>query len=632
MCGILGQFQATGGSISPQDMNAAMGKIRHRGPDDQGYASFSIGDGSLTLAQNRLSIIDLSKSGHQPFSDADGRFTIVYNGEIYNYKELRAELCDLGFEFRTETDTEVLLAAWIIWGSDCLPRLTGMFAFALLDHETQILHCVRDAFGIKPFFFHLSSDTFIFGSEIPPLLELNPALARPNVQRAYDYLVLGRYDDTLETFFSDIQHLAPGHHMEISLSSGELSAQTTRWWFPDITECRETTFDQAVSQVRAKFLENVRLHLRSDVPLGAALSGGVDSSALVCAMRKLEPDMPIKTFSYVARGSSVDEEAWVDLVNEHVKAEAHKVIVDPSELRNDLEDLVRLHGEPFGSTSIYAGYRVFQQARQAGVTVTLDGQGADEIFAGYQGYPWALFHSLLEQWRLKKLWALMMAWADWPGRSRKQALIYLISILVPDRLQGMARRFVGKDPKPEWIDLDVFKEAGTRLSPYRRFQPDPRNRGRRLAELQRAVLTRSGMASLLRHGDRNSMRWSIESRVPFLTIGLAELALRLPERFQVSQTGETKHVFREAMRGIVPDEILDRKDKIGFETPERDWLRNANLDFDDLQKTAEAIPFLKGAATLEAVQKILDGREAFSWQAWRIINYCLWYKMYILQK
>jgi asparagine synthase (glutamine-hydrolysing) len=383
MCGLFGHFSPLPVSDQQEQHDCllnAQHALHHRGPDDSGLETLAVPSrsgspaGSLSLGHTRLSIIDLSPGGHQPMQSANDRYRIVFNGEIYNYRELRQELKGLGHRFQTDSDTEVLLAAWAQWGESGLRRLTGMFAFAVFDRHKQTLTLVRDAFGIKPLFFRLERNALHFASEMPALLALLPAQPELNYQRAYDYLVWGQYDNSRETFYQGIEHLEPGHVLRVDLqqlAAGQMVERPRRWWWPSISERTDLSFEDAAAQLREMFLNSVRLHLRSDVPVGAALSGGVDSSAVVCAMRHLEPDMPIHTFSYVARGSAVDEEAWVDIVNTHVGAIAHKVVVEPDDLAGDLNDMIRAQGEPFGGTSIYAQYRVFKAAREAGIVVTM---------------------------------------------------------------------------------------------------------------------------------------------------------------------------------------------------------------------------------------------------------------------
>ncbi|HRP67943.1 MAG TPA: asparagine synthase (glutamine-hydrolyzing) [Turneriella sp.] len=622
MCGITGGWwQSPEQAI--QRLPAVLQKMKHRGPDDSGFEVYPLHKAAVVLGHTRLSIIDLSNAGHQPMHSGDGTLAITFNGEIYNYRELRIELKALGHHFITDTDTEVLLAAWREWGVNCLSRLAGMFAFAILDKNANTLTCVRDAFGIKPFFYATNSSDFSFASELPALLELLPSKPQLNWQRAYDYLVHGDYDSTPETFYAELRHLMPGHYLQVNTLTGKTDIPK-RWWQPNITERGDWNFDDAVEQVREQFLQNIRLHLRSDVPLGAALSGGIDSSAVVCAMRYVEPKMPIHTFSFIAEGSRVNEESWVDCVNTHVGAAVHKVRVTSQELAHDLDDMIRTQGEPFGSTSIYAQYRVFQHAKANGITVTLDGQGADEMLAGYNGYPGPRLRSLLETGHLIDAWRFHKEWARWPGRSRIQALKFVVSEMTQGSLHSLLRYMTGKSAEPSWLNGSILQEHGVKLVKAR-IRPENNIAGRRVIDELALSLSHRGLVSLLRHGDRNAMRFSIESRVPFLTLDMVNLLLSMPEKYLVSPQGETKHVFRAAMRGIVPDTILDRKDKIGFETPEKNWLLSMAPTVREWLKTELDLPFLKQEKILQEFDAVVAGKKAFSWQVWRWINFGRWY-------
>lgn len=621
MCGIIGTWSLSGNKII-KNLPLALQKLRHRGPDDCGYKLYHFDDAVVGLGHTRLSIIDLTDAGHQPMHSGDGRWAIVFNGEIYNYRELRIELRGMGHRFTSESDTEVLLAAWVQWGVSCLPRLAGMFAFAVLDKVTGTLTCVRDAFGIKPFFYAVNDGQFSFASEMPALLELMPNKPKLNLQRAYDYLVHGDYDTTPNTFYEGVHHLAPGHTLQINVANGIIST-SMRWWQPRITEQADWRFDDAVECIREQFLRNIRLHLRSDVPVGAALSGGIDSSAVVSAMRYVEPDLPIHTFSFIAEGCDVSEERWVDRVNAHVGAIPHKVRVSPKELAHDLDDMIRAQGEPFGSTSIYAQYRVYQLAKEHGITVTLDGQGADEMLAGYNGYPGPRLRSLLETRQFTAALQFWNEWAKWPGRSRLLAAKYTLSEMTEGKLHSLMRDLGGKPNVPKWLRQNILQEQGVQLiRPH--YSTGREAKGRRVMDELALSLSCRGIASLLRHGDRNSMHFSIESRVPFLTIDMVNSLLSMPEEYLISPKGETKHVFRAAMRGIVADDILNRKDKIGFATPEYDWIMSMAPTVREWIRADLQLPFLNTDEILKEFDTMVAGKRAFSWQVWRWINFGRW--------
>lgn len=624
MCGIVGAFWKSRPRDAERLLGDALDRLRLRGPNDRGSEVEAINGGALAFGHTRLSIIDLSSAGHQPMRSADNRFAIIFNGEIYNYRELRAELEARGERFVSASDTEVLLRAWIVWGEDCLPRLDGMFAFAVHDRQANRLTCCRDGFGIKPFFYVVDGQSFLFGSTQVAMIALRGVPPKANWQRCYDYLVHGDYDSNDETFVADVRQLPPAHLIEFDLEDCVVR-RVAKWWTPSIVRRSELSFSDAVEAVRETFLRSVRRQLRSDVPIGAALSGGIDSSAVVCAMRHVEPSLDIETFSYIASGTPLNEEKWVDLVNAHVGAREHKVEANERDLLRDLDDMLIAQGEPFGSTSIYAQYRVFRLARENGVTVTLDGQGADELLAGYSGYPGFRLLSLMESSGLAAAHRFARAWSSWPSRSYRLALMELGRVALPDGPYAAARKRIGRDFRPDWLNVAAFEARGVRFQENR----PPRSaeaRGRRVVEQLSKSLQERGLPALLRHADRNSMRFSVESRVPFLTNELADLLLGLPEEYLISPAGESKSVFRAAMRGIVPDAILDRRDKIGFATPEQQWLTAIAPQLRaTLAQDAPEVPLLNTAPLLAAFDAVVEGRRQFSWQLWRWFNFVRWF-------
>jgi asparagine synthase (glutamine-hydrolysing) len=624
VCGILGGWFPNPAENTTKKFEISLNLLGHRGPDDRGYEVIRAGYSSeILFGHTRLSIIDLSSLGHQPMTTSDGRMTIVFNGEIYNYKELRKELIEQGHKFTTNSDTEVLLIAWDKWGKDALPKLVGMFAFAIYDRAELKLTLVRDPFGIKPLFYSHSKSNFVFSSEIHSLLPLIGHKAKIDLQSSYDYLVNGDYDSSERTFIDGVKHLRPGHYLVLDLQNPNIS-EPKQWWKPRIDYEQGLSFSQAAEMLRAQFLENVRFHLRSDVPVGTALSGGIDSSSVVCAMRYIEPDMPIHTFSYIAHGSVISEEKWVDRVNNHVDAISHKVEASASGLAQDLDDLIKAQGEPFGSTSIYAQYRVFKLAKESGIKVTLDGQGADELLAGYNGYPGERLLSLLEQKKILASLKFSYQWQKWPGRSYKQSWMYLGKKVLPEMAFQYTRKAMGRDYFPAWLNTNMLFESGVILKEIRPSLSEE-GKTRRVIEQLAYSLQNRGLPALLRLGDRNSMHFSIESRVPFLTTGMADLLYSLPENYLISDNGQTKYVFREAMRGIVPNDILDRRDKIGFETPQNDWLISMAPLLRGWLMESDEVPFINREALLKSFDLIVSGKAPFTWQVWRWVNFVRWY-------
>lgn len=626
MCGILGFFSEHPASGLVERLHAAIHALRHRGPDDQGMETFTVARGQLVLGHTRLSIIDLSTGGQQPMQSLDGRYTIVYNGEIYNYRELRRELEGLGYKFRSDSDTEVLLAAWANWGVESLRRLMGMFAFGVFDRVSQTLTLVRDAFGIKPLFYWSDMEKLAFASEIPALLKLLPGKLRLNVHRAYQYLVFGRYDNDADTFFNNVFHLKPGHWLQVQLDPFAIG-DPKRWWCPSIQEREDLSFEDAAMQLREMFLNNVRMHLRSDVSLGAALSGGIDSSAVVCAMRHLEPDMPIHTFSYVARETSYDEEPWIDTIVRHVGAKAHKVQVTSDDLHDDLTELIQAQGEPFSTTSIYAQFRVMKAAKSQGVTVTLDGQGADELLAGYLGYPEKRLQSLLDDGRFLDALRFSRHWSHRTGISSlipwKSATIQSLPQNFLSGIRSVLRRY----KIPNWLNVKVLEEHGVQQAFYVPAKAVSL-KGRRLAEQLANELILGRLPRLLRYADRNSMHFSVESRVPFLTIEAAEFLLSLPEHYLVSNRGESKSIFRRAMQGLVPQAVLNRKDKIGFNTPQQDLMRKLGPFFQEIIHSLGSLSFFNHAALeQEYDQKFFSTPDSRPIH-WRTISFLYWRLLY----
>lgn len=637
MCGIAGIVLREPGHVDGELLSRLSRRLAHRGPDDVGYLSSHGGQvetgrtfpdagasAEVVLLHRRLSILDLSDSGWQPMSSPDGRYHIVLNGEIYNFLELRRELEALGHRFRSHSDTEVLLAAYSEWGRAALPKLVGMFALAILDTQARTLFLARDFFGIKPLYYTLDGPGFAFASEIKALLEI-PGIPRTvDPERVYAYLVYGLTDHGHRTLLSSVRQLPAAHCLEIALDR-PTEARPERYWNLDTTQRLDVSFEEAAGRLRDLFLESIRLHLRSDVPLGAALSGGIDSSAIVAAMRHILGDSAdIHVFSYVADDAAISEEHWIDLAGEAAGARVHKVRATTDDLIAELNALIDTQDVPFGSTSIFAQRRVFQRAREDGVKVMLDGQGADEMLGGYHGYAAARFVSLVRQGRVVEAVAYLRRASRSPGRAGlwRQCL----QRLVPGEVVDVIRRMPGLGRRPvSWLNASWFAEKGVGIGPVRYA----RAREQLRSELERTI-TETSLPALLRYEDRNSMAASVESRVPFLTPALASFLLSLPEEYIVSPDGTSKAVFRQAMRGIVPDAILDRRDKIGFATPELRWLSSAESWVEQVL-TGEAgrqVPALMSAEMVDEWHAIRQGRRPFGFHVWRWINLIEWSHQY----
>lgn len=630
MCGIAGfiaQPDRGRSSCAP----AVLRCIEHRGPDDYGWLRLTGGEiergrnwsmpqrePEVLLLHRRLSILDTTDSGWQPMATPDGRYHIVYNGEIYNYKELREELQEFGYSFCSRSDTEVLLAAYAHWGIEALRRFVGMFAFAILDAERRTVLLARDFFGIKPLFYSSQDGFFCFGSEIKALLAFGVSRPEANAERLLLYLRYGMTDFGSQTLLSSIQQLPAAHYLEVKLD-GKTSEAPQCYWRPEVGDL-DISFEEAAQRLRELFLRSVELHLRSDVPLGSALSGGIDSSSIVMAIRHLDSNAEIHAFSFIAEDHTMSEEHWIDIVGRETGAHVHKVRATANDLVADLDVMMHFHDEPFGSTSSYAQYQVFRAARIAGIKVMLDGQGADEILGGYRCYLGARLASLVRQGRWSEAARFLRSLEGFDRFGKYQGLAYCADYLLPPSLQSAARKLAGKDALPSWLNRRWFAERG--VGP--RFMNYTTARDVLRDSLCRSVS--DTLPSLLRYEDRNSMASSVESRVPFLTPDLVNFLQRLPEEYIIAPDGTSKAVFRKAMRGIVPDVILDRRDKLGFVTPESSWLKlldgwvRAILG----SEAAHQIPFLNLGIALEEWDSIRKGRRPLDFRVWRWVNLIRW--------
>lgn len=641
MCGIAGIVCSPGSNV-PHDWPARpLRTLSHRGPDDLGWLDYSpektrVGRGDVTLTDatravllhRRLSILDQSSAGWQPMATADGNAHIVFNGEIYNYLELRQELIREGCSFRSQSDTEVLLHALTRWGPSALRRLVGMFALVILDARKRTLFLARDFFGIKPLYYVQTGQTFAFASEIKALLELPHVRRTVDPQRLYEYLHFARTDHGDATLLTDVRQLPAGCFMEVPLDRPG-TGEPVRYWDLDLSDRLDLSFDEAARHVRELFLESVRLHLRSDVPVGAALSGGIDSSAIVAAMRALAPRADLHVFSYVADDAGLSEERWVDLAAGSAGANPHKIHASPDEMIDDLDQLIYAQDEPFGSTSIYAQYRVFRQAQRAGVKVMLDGQGADEMLAGYTPYRAARLASLVRQRRWLAAARFARRACRLPGTGGARRLMLQVGgLLCSADCKALARRLLGDRIMPSWLNEAWFRARGV-PGPSIRRQTDRDV----LREQLRQALESTSLPMLLRYEDRNSMASSIESRVPFLTPALVNFVMRLPEEYLIGRRGTSKNVFRRAMRGLVPDPILDRRDKIGFATPEQSWLTTLRpwVEATLNSPRARAIPALSVPGLHAEWQAVLASKKPFDFRVWRWLNLIRWADRFDIQ-
>jgi asparagine synthase (glutamine-hydrolysing) len=625
--------------------------VRHRGPDGEGlivvdaetntvrpiisedspagvHGTLELPSGGmLALGHRRLSILDLTASGHQPMGDAAGEVWITFNGEIYNFLELRAELAAVGHAFHTGTDTEVLLAAWREWGEAAFTRCNGMFALVLYDHRTRRLCAVRDRFGVKPlYFWRTPTGGFALASEIKQFTAHPGWVARLNGQRTYDFLHWGVLDHTRETLFAGVHQLAGGELLAAELAA--LPASSPRRWYDLQPAAFHGDLAEAAECFRGLFDDSVRLRLRADVPVGSCLSGGLDSSAIVCTIRAQLGDhaaataqKTVSAFSEVAR---FDERQHVEAVLAATGVASVAVIPDPEELFTRLDEITWQQDEPFGSASIWAQWCVFRAARGAGLTVMLDGQGADEALGGYHGYFGPRLADLWMQGRFQALAAESGALRRIHGVGCWAQARMLANELLPARVGDWVRRFTApeSDGRHAIALARLGAVPGLPAACVRRGG-DP------FRSLCHGQLVASSLPKLLHWEDRNSMAHGIEARVPFLDYRLVEFCLGLPTDFKLC-TGETKRVLREGLRGRLPDPVRRRTDKLGFATAEEEWMRGPHrAAFARLAEEAMAAGgnlFLPGAR--REIQQILAGERAFSFRLWRLISFGRWLRLF----
>ena len=616
MCGLAGIVDFDG-KVDVTQVAQMTACLAHRGPDDAGAWD----EPGVALGHRRLSILDLSPNGRQPMADPQDRYRLLHNGEVYNYVELRNELGAHGYGFRTGTDTEVILAAYDHWGKACVKRFNGMWAFAIWDRHRRELYCARDRFGIKPFYYRVEGQRLVFASELKAFRAAGMPLAASE-PRVREFLEHGLIDHTAETFFRGIQQLPPAH--ALLFDGGGLRLE--RYW-----SLEDRNFDgNAATDFRDLFFDSIRLRLRSDVTVGTSLSGGLDSSAIACVIDHLmrtenEVTLPVgerqQVFTAYFDRPGLDERPYATDVVRQTRSKSHLISFSAEQLLAELPAIVEAQDEPFRSSSIAAQWFVMRQARDSGVTVMLDGQGGDEVLAGYDGYFGYLFGDLLLGGRLRSLAAEVGAYRRLRNVGTARALASIMRPFAPENLQWTARsrargarRLLHRDLLAQPISLPAADSAF----------PD---RFRRRLEV---VLTQR-LPELLRYEDRNSMAHSIEARLPYLDYRLVELMFSLDPPHLISG-GRAKVILRDSLQDVLPRSVRVRTDKIGFETPEAEWLSGSLAAFAREVLTSQACRG-RGWIDVAAAEASLAAQAGRSWEAgspvWRAISLELWAQAFL---
>jgi asparagine synthase (glutamine-hydrolysing) len=560
MCGLVVTASFDGMPADAVLLKRASDALSHRGPDDSGIATY----GSVGFGFRRLAILDLSPAGHQPMETSDGQLAIVFNGEIYNYVEIRTELEQLGRRFRSASDTEVLLQAYQQWGGDCVDRLNGMWAFVIYDKPRGRLFASRDRFGVKPLYRWSDGKRLILASEIKAILASGWYERDINWSTVARFLCRGHLDEDAQTFYANVEQLPAGTVLEVDLHG---AVRERRFW--SIGGIADAAPVDPVATFRDTFEDAVRLRMRSDVPVGVCLSGGIDSSAIISMMGKLRnPALPypLQAFSYIP-----EEFSEAEYINQSVAqtgAVLNELRTNPRELWDLLPKALWHYDEPVHSPTALIGYQLMRLAKSRGVTVVLNGQGADEVNAGYHAYFRAHWADLLHAGR----WPFAFDEIREYGRAHDQSHWRLLR----DALDHWAKREMRRIPGFELL-RHPLKGAGlgnpTWLAPeFARKAPAPDLDAwsRPLAAVLAHSVERRPLPLYLRVEDRNSMAHSVEARLPFLDYRLVTLAFSISGEWKL-RGGWNKYVVREGLKGVIAEQVRTRTDKMGFPTPSKDW-------------------------------------------------------------
>ncbi|MFZ4984788.1 MAG: asparagine synthase (glutamine-hydrolyzing) [Blastocatellia bacterium] len=630
MCGIAGIFNFESTQSGEQSVRAMCGAIAHRGPDGEGF--YGNESGPVWLGHRRLAILDLSEAGRQPMSDASGRYHITYNGEIYNFLELRADLEGFGERFRTGTDTEVILAAWRRWGPACQTRFNGMWAFAIWDEAEQRLFLSRDRFGIKPLFYHTDPGRFVFASELKAFRHLQGFTLRANENALRSVVSAPTFlESTEETLLEGVRRLPGGHSLEVRRGKVRVS----RWWntLDHLTEV-PAKFPEQAEAFRELFLDSCRLRLRSDVPVATCLSGGLDSSAVLCSLAHIagqnRPGTERMTenwqraFVATFPGSPSDEERYARIAVEHAGANPRYRPMNPESAIDELERII-LDFEEITSTLPAPIWSIYRELRREGVVVSLDGHGADEMLGGYTHYAQAALRTSGGIWRTPRrtleLTSILHSLYAPDGPVSAPPFWKLLAANDP-LIRFLRRTSASNDDHPVENSPDPAEESAIdQLGPlnallYRDFH-------------------RRMLPTILRNFDRCSMAHGIEVRMPFLDWRLVCFTFALPAESKIGG-GFTKRILREAMRGIMPEALRTRKSKIGFNSPLPDWFNGPLRDW--LATEVRQQDFLQSELwNGPAIRRLVDTKRSAKWtwheaeQIWPALHTQLWRRIFLRQ-
>jgi len=611
MCGIAGIVNFNNNSVDKSAIKNMMAAMKHRGPDDEGeFIENNIGLGFV-----RLSILDLSPSGHQPMFSDDDRYVITFNGEVYNYLEIR-EILNAKHEFKSNTDTEVVLKAFIEWGESCLNKFNGMFAFVIYDRLAQTLFGARDRFGIKPFYYQYNTNQFIFASDIPPILTNQNVVASPNEEVIFNYLLTNRTNYSEQTFFNNIIKLKPG--FQLKLNKTDL---TVEQWYDIDDHKKKDGFTNEI-QYYDTFKEAIKIQLRSDVPIGICLSGGLDSSAIASVLLSEFRLKNLHSYSAVYnKGDKGDEQEFIELFK-NKGIEMHFTKPSAGDLLKDIDRYVEALVEPVPGTSEYAEFKVMQLAKEHS-TVILNGQGADEVLGGYDYFYSAYLKELVTKFKFVQF----VKECVFLKKHNKliSSLKYFVFFLVPVNLKCFMLKKRNNIFHPSFYNkytssakklIDkfyTFKDLKTFFTNHLKYKFEHH----------------------LLWADKSGMYFSIETRFPFIDHTLIEETLSTSNSKILNQ-GWTKAILRDSLKNKLDDKIRRRKDKVGFETPEKEWLKekefhkfvNEIIDSDSFKNR----PFFDAKKVKALFEAHLLNKGNHANTIWKTVHLELWLRRYVDNK
>lgn len=570
--------------------------IIHRGPDDEG---FYFGE-NFAFGHRRLAILDLSSDGHQPMSYLD-KYIITYNGEIYNFIELREELQRYGYHFQSKTDTEVILASYHQWGNNCVEKFNGMWSFAIYDKDNKTLFLSRDRFGVKPMYYIDLDDKFVFGSEIKQLLSFKKKWY-VNKKILMDYLLIGFEDHTNETFFEGVKKLGASHNMTYNLKTHKYKKNQ---YYDFYKEPQNLSESASIADYQKKLFDSIRLRMRSDVKVGTCLSGGLDSSSVAAIASKIYRESSQDKFIAIHAQSSEqknDESQFAEAVVRHCDLDLATIQPTLEDFRNHIDEVIYTQEEPFGGPSVFMQYFLMEKSKALGCTVLLDGQGGDETLLGYERYYAAYINNLnfIDSFKfylssvknsklsLARLFAYTLYFTN--SKLRISRIIKKNRYIKKEYLQHMSLKAIEKSTKSY---KDIFS-------------------------LQHGEIFSTQMPHLLRYEDKNSMMHSIETRLPFIDYRLVEFAVNTDSKFKI-KNGWTKYILRKAIESFLPRDIVWRKNKLGFESPTQTWL--ASID-------GEMHQSIKNSNIIKKIKKEVTYNRLSLSQKWRLYNVAKWEEIY----